>query len=92
VIAKYTRLTEGRLLEETYNFYREQWLKDGVPSPEGIQKNIEVAAADIPEAKNARPEQFIDLGILNKIKGRRSWERRGRRAPFPRPRSSRSEC
>jgi len=68
VIAKYTRLSDPKLLEETYNFYKEQWQKDGFPSREGIQKNIEVAAAEIPEAKSAKPEQFTDLTFINKIK------------------------
>jgi len=68
VIEKYTRLSDPKLLEETYNFYKEQWQKDGFPSREGIQKNIEVAAAEIPEAKGAKPEHFTDLTFINKIK------------------------
>jgi hypothetical protein len=55
-------------LEETYDFYKEQWQKDGVPSLEGVQKNLEVAAAEIPEAKSATPEQFIDFTFINRIK------------------------
>jgi hypothetical protein len=35
---------------------------------EAIQKNIENAAADTPEAKSAKPEQFVDLAFINKIK------------------------
>lgn len=67
VIAKYTKLSSAALLEETYDFYRDQWLKDGFPSREGLQKNIEVAAADTPEAKGAKLEQFVDLTFINKI-------------------------
>ncbi len=69
VIEKYTRLSDPKLLEETYDFYKEQWRRDGFPSSEAIQKNIEVAAAEIPEAKGAKPEQFMDLTFINKIKG-----------------------
>jgi len=68
VIAKYTKLSNAALLEATYDYYRDQWLKDGFPSREGLQQNIEVAAADVPEAKSAKPEQFMDLTFLNKIK------------------------
>ena len=68
-IAKYTRQSDPRLLDEAYDFYRDQWGKDGFPSPEAIQKNIDVAAADIPEAKDARPDQFVDLTFVNRIKG-----------------------
>jgi ABC-type nitrate/sulfonate/bicarbonate transport system substrate-binding protein len=68
VIAKYTRQSDPRLLGETYDFYRDQWGKDGFPSLEGLQKNIEVAAADIPEAKTARPDQFVDVRFVERIK------------------------
>jgi len=68
VIEKYTRLSDPKLLKETYDFYKDQWRKDGFPSLEGIQKNIEAAAAGIPEAKTARAEQFVDLTFVNKIK------------------------
>ncbi len=68
-IAKYTRVSDPRLLDETYAYYKDQWGKDGFPSLEAIQKNIDVAAANIPEAKAARPEQFVDLAFVNRIKG-----------------------
>ena len=67
-IATYTRQSEPKLLAETYKYYRDQWGKDGFPSLEGIQKHIELAAATIPEAKTARPEQFVDLTFVQKIK------------------------
>jgi hypothetical protein len=67
-IARYTRQSDPKLLEETYDFYRDGWLKDGLPSLEAIQKNIENAAADIPEAKSAKPEQFVDMTFINRIR------------------------
>lgn len=68
VIAKYTRQSDPKLLDETYDFYKDQWAKDGFPSAESLRKNIEVAAAVIPEAKSARPEQFLDLTYLQRVK------------------------
>jgi NitT/TauT family transport system substrate-binding protein len=67
-IAKYTRQSEPKLLDETYDFYKDQWGKDGFPSFPAIQKNLDVAAADIPEAKLARPDQFVDLTFVHKLK------------------------
>jgi len=67
-IAKYTRQSDPKLLEETYDFYKDHWLKDGLPSLDAIQKNIENAAAETPEAKSAKPEQFVDMTFINKIK------------------------
>ncbi len=68
VIAKYTQEPDVKLLEETYNFYRDQWQRDAVPTLEGLRKNIEIAASEIPEAKTATPEQFVDLTFVNRIK------------------------
>ena len=67
VIAKYTKQTSPQILSGTYDFFREHWLKDGMPTTEALQKNIDVAAAEVPEAKNARPEQFWDLTFIKKI-------------------------
>jgi NitT/TauT family transport system substrate-binding protein len=69
VISAFTRQSDRKLLVETYDFYRDQWGKDGFPSLESLQKNIDVAAAGIPEARTARPEQFVDLTFVQKIKG-----------------------
>jgi NitT/TauT family transport system substrate-binding protein len=68
VIAKYTKQSGTAILDATYEFYKDHWLRDGFPSLEGIQKNIEVAAAELPEAKNAKPDLFIDFAFVNKIK------------------------
>lgn len=67
-ISKYTKLTDYKLLEETYDFYRDHWGRDGVPSVEGMQRNIEIASATTPEARGVKPEQFMDLTFLNRIK------------------------
>jgi NitT/TauT family transport system substrate-binding protein len=79
VIAKYTKQSGATVQAGTYDFYKDQWRKDGFPSREGVQKNIEVAAADIPEAKSATPEQFIDLTFINKIKASGLIERLGKK-------------
>ena len=68
VIAKYTKQSGTAILEGTYDFYKNHWVRDGFPSAEGILKNIEVAAAEVPEARQAKPEHFIDLTFINKIK------------------------
>ncbi len=67
-IKKYGGVDDPELVEKTYDYYKDQWSKDGVPSVQGIQQNLDVAADTIPEAKNAKPEQFIDLKFINAIK------------------------
>jgi len=55
-------------LEETYAYVKDQFSKTGTPSIEGIQKSLEIAADNIPEAKTATPAQFVDTTVLDKIK------------------------
>jgi ABC-type nitrate/sulfonate/bicarbonate transport system substrate-binding protein len=67
-IAQYGGVTEAPLLEETYRYYVDQWNKDGALSIPGIQQALDIAAENIPEAKSAKPEQFIDTTFIDKIK------------------------
>jgi hypothetical protein len=66
-IEKYTD-THQPELAETYNYNKELFSKTGFPSIEGLQQNIDVATENIPEAKTAKPEQFIDTSVVERIK------------------------
>jgi ABC-type nitrate/sulfonate/bicarbonate transport system substrate-binding protein len=67
-IGKYGGVSEAAELEETYNYYKDQWNKDGALSIPGIQESLDIAAENIPEAKDGKPEQFIDTTVLDKLK------------------------
>jgi len=67
-IAKYGGVTDAGLVDKTYDYYKDQWGKDGSPTLEGIQQNLDMAAETIPEARNAKPEQFVDMAFVQKIK------------------------
>lgn len=67
-ISVYTKTDDKAILDETYDYYTQYWGKDGFPSLEGIQQNLDVAAQTIPEAKTAKPEQFVDMTFVEKIK------------------------
>jgi len=67
-IGKYGGVSDQAQLDETYTYYVDQWNKDGSLSIPGIQESLDVAAESIPEAKSAKPEQFIDSSILEKVK------------------------
>lgn len=67
-IAKYGGIKDAGLVQKTYDYYKDQFGKDGFPSLAGIQQNLDIAAENIPEAKNAKPEQFVDTSIIQKIK------------------------
>jgi NitT/TauT family transport system substrate-binding protein len=67
-ISSFTDTTDPDQLEETYTYYRDKFSKTGVPNADALQTSIDLAAADIPEAKSAKPAQFVDTSILDKIK------------------------
>ncbi len=67
-IERYTETHDTDVLDETYNYYKDQFSKTGFPSPEGIQQNLEMAVENIPEAKDATPAQFVDTSVVEKIK------------------------
>lgn len=67
-ISKYTKTDDKKQLDETYEYYKDIWGKDGFPNLKGIQQNIDSAAENIPEAKSAKPEQFVDTTFVQKIK------------------------
>jgi NitT/TauT family transport system substrate-binding protein len=67
-IERYTETHEPEVLDETYNYYKDQYSKTGFPSLEGIQQNLDIAVENIPEAKNAKPAQFVDMSVVEKIK------------------------
>ena len=68
MLGKHSGIEDRKILEATYDYYGKQYVKDGTPSVRGFQFNIEQAAEEIPEARGAKPEQFVDLSFLEKIK------------------------
>lgn len=66
-IAKYSGVEERELLEETYND-NAVWTQDLFPSLPGLQYNLNLAMETIPDARGARPEQFVDMSFVEKIK------------------------
>ena len=67
-LAKYTTVTDSVLLRKTYDFYMNK-VVERAPyiNMAGMQNAIDDLARAIPAAKNAKPEQFVDLRFLDKI-------------------------
>ena len=68
VVRKHSGTDDPKVLEETYNYYRDVYVKDGYPALDALQFSIDLAAEEIPDARNAKPEQFVDLTFIDKIK------------------------
>ena len=67
-LAKYTTVTDPVLLGKTYDFYMSKVLERApYINMQGMQNAIDDVARTIPAAKNAKPEQFVNLRFLDKI-------------------------
>lgn len=64
VFAKYMRTNDPDVLEESYQGYIKMIPKKPYPTLKGIQFMLDTLAPQIPQAKNAKPEQFVDLSFL----------------------------
>jgi ABC-type nitrate/sulfonate/bicarbonate transport system substrate-binding protein len=67
-LAKYTTVPDPALLSRTYDFYVGKVVERApYVNMQGIQNAIDDLARTLPAAKNAKPEQFVDLRFLEKI-------------------------
>jgi NitT/TauT family transport system substrate-binding protein len=67
VFAKYMRTNNPDVLEDSYNGYIKSIPKKPYPTLKGIQFMLDVLAPTLPQAKNFKPEQFVDLTFLQEL-------------------------
>jgi NitT/TauT family transport system substrate-binding protein len=67
VFAKYMRTTDQEVLEESYQGYIKSIPKKPYPTLKGIQYILDIVAPQLPHAKNAKPDQFVDLSFLQEL-------------------------
>jgi NitT/TauT family transport system substrate-binding protein len=67
VFAKYMRTNNPEVLEDSYNGYIKSIPKKPYPTMKGIQFMLDVLAPTLPNAKNFKPEQFVDLSFLQEL-------------------------
>ncbi len=67
VFAKYMRSTDLAVLEDSYNGYIKSIPKKPYPTLKGIQFMLDVLTPTLPQAKNFKPEQFVDLSFLQEL-------------------------
>ena len=68
-IAKYAKIEDPAVLERTYQFHKTSnpFQLDQKPTLEGIQAMLDFLAPTLPAAKDAKPEQFVELSLLAKL-------------------------
>ena len=67
ITAKYMRTTDPEVLDATYEWFVKRVSKKPYPTLKGIQYLLDEVASKLPNAKGAKPEQFVDLSLLQQL-------------------------
>jgi NitT/TauT family transport system substrate-binding protein len=81
VFAKYMRTNDTAVLEDSYQGYTKMVPKKPYPTLKGIQFMLDMLAPTMPEAKTARPEQFVDLSFLQELEKEGFFNEMAKRYP-----------
>ncbi len=66
-LARYMRTNDADVLEYSYQHYLRRTPKKPYPTTKGIQNLIDMSGSQVPQAKTAKPEQFVDLSLLHEL-------------------------
>lgn len=67
ITGKYMRTSDPDVLNASYNWFVKHVPKKPYPTLKGIQFLLDQFASRMPQAKNAKPEQFVDLSLLQQL-------------------------
>ena len=81
VFAKYMRTNDSDVLEDSYQGYVTSIPKKPYPTLKGIQFMLDMLAEKMPQAKNAKPEQFVDLSFLQELEREGFFNEMAKRYP-----------
>ncbi len=68
VVGKYADIQDPVALQHAAEYFHDKYNVSGSLNTDGLQYVIGTVADQIPEAKNAKPEQFIDQTFIQKVK------------------------
>src|ERR1044071_6595738 len=81
VFAMYMRTNDPEVLEDSYNGYIHSIPKKPYPTLKGIQFMLDMLAEKMPQAKTAKPEQFVDLSFLQELEKENFFNEMAKRYP-----------
>ena len=81
VFAKYMRTNDPEILEESYQGYIKMIPKKPYPTLKGIQFMLDMLAEKMPQAKTAKPEQFVELSFLQELEKEGFFNEMAKRYP-----------
>lgn len=67
VFARYMRTNDAEVFEQSYQVYLKTTAKKPYPTLKGLQFLLDALAPTMPQAKTAKPEQFVDLSFLQEL-------------------------
>lgn len=67
IVAKYLRTADADALEATYGAFVKTVAKRPYPTLKGIQYLLDDLSVKMPQAKSTKPEQFVDLSLLQQL-------------------------
>jgi NitT/TauT family transport system substrate-binding protein len=71
VLSRAMRTTDREILDDTYSFYRDYFEEIPHPTLEGIQLILDEMGPRTPRAKEARPQDFVDLRFVQALEAAR---------------------
>jgi NitT/TauT family transport system substrate-binding protein len=81
VFAKYMRTNDPDVLEDSYQGYIHMIPRKPYPTLKGIQFMLDMLEPTMPQAKNAKPEQFVDLSFLQELEKEGFFNEMAKRYP-----------
>src|SRR5438128_2011119 len=81
ITAKYMRTTDADVLDATYDWFIKRVSKRPYPTLKGIQFLLDEVAGKMANAKTAKPEQFVDLTLLQQLDKEGYFAEMGKRYP-----------
>jgi ABC-type nitrate/sulfonate/bicarbonate transport system substrate-binding protein len=67
IMAKYTKVSDRKILENTYADNKEVHSPNMRPTASGVKTILDILAASNPKAASAKPEQFIDVSLSRRL-------------------------
>jgi hypothetical protein len=67
ILAHRLKISDKEILDETHSAYKKLTEKKPYPTLKGIEFQIEDVAKMQPEAKGAKPEEFINIALLKDL-------------------------
>ncbi|HEV8343064.1 MAG TPA: ABC transporter substrate-binding protein [Candidatus Binatia bacterium] len=67
ILTQYMRTTDAEVLDASYSWFVKRVSKKPYPTLKGIQFLLDEFAPTLPQAKTAKPEQFVDLSLLQEL-------------------------